>query len=280
LFRESVRSLLRHGLRDLYIFGTAGEGHAVDDAQFRSVVDAFMDEMTTAQAPPMVGVMNMSVPTVISRIEYGAERGCRVFQISLPYWSPVNDRELKSFFVETCGRFPEFSFLHYNVARSARMVQPAEYRALADGYPNLVATKYGGGDPELIAGLSEQVPELRHFFTELGFFYGSVLGECGLLASICSTNPKRAREYFDSAVRGDIVTSAALFSELAGMMGALRRAVGTGPHLDGAFDKILSRVADERFPLALLPPWEQSSEAAWLEYRQALRDRFPAWLHD
>ena len=35
LFERSIRNLVEAGLRDLYIFGTAGEGHTVTEAQFR-----------------------------------------------------------------------------------------------------------------------------------------------------------------------------------------------------------------------------------------------------
>ena len=38
LFRRTVRKLVAAGLIDLYVFGTAGEGHAVGEADFRRVV--------------------------------------------------------------------------------------------------------------------------------------------------------------------------------------------------------------------------------------------------
>ena len=43
-FRASIRTLVTAGMRDLYIFGTAGEGHAVTDEQFRQVTNVFVDE--------------------------------------------------------------------------------------------------------------------------------------------------------------------------------------------------------------------------------------------
>ena len=35
LFQRSIRNLVARGLRDLYVFGTAGEGHTVTEADFR-----------------------------------------------------------------------------------------------------------------------------------------------------------------------------------------------------------------------------------------------------
>ena len=226
----------------------------------------------------MVGVIALSTRTVIERIERVAAMGVREFQLSLPNWGALSDRELRRFFAETCGRFPELSFLHYNLRRAGRVLTPVEYAELAGRHPNLVATKYGGGDPETIAGLFEYAPMLRHFFTEPGFFVGAPLGPCGLLASIASTNPRRAQAYLDAARGSDWQTVVAFHRELAAMMTALRAAVGPEPHHDGAYDKILSGLADPGFPARLLAPYEPAPTEAFDRYRNVLAQRFPAWL--
>jgi dihydrodipicolinate synthase/N-acetylneuraminate lyase len=278
LFRETVRLLADRGFRDLYVFGTAGEGHAVSDHQFVRVVRAFVEEVTGWGGEPMVGVISLSLPTVCERIEAAAALGCRLFQISLPNWSALNDLEVDRFFDETCARYPEFLFMHYNLGRSGRILRGSDYARLSARHPNLVATKYGAGDPEIITGLLTESPQLRHFFTELGFFCGGVIGPCALLASVSATNPKEARRYFDAVVTGDYGAAAACFRELAIMLARLRRVVGSGPHLDGAYDKIIAKVVDRRFPLRLQPPWQESTLEACDEYNAFLRSVFPHWL--
>jgi dihydrodipicolinate synthase/N-acetylneuraminate lyase len=278
LFRSSIRDLLHRGFRDLYVFGTAGEGHNVSDSMFERIVDVFIGEVIAEGETPMVGVINLSLFTTLERIEYAAGRGCRVFQISLPNWGELNDHELFSFFREVCGRYPELQFLHYNLARAGRIVKPREYAILAEEHSNLVATKYGAGDPEMVNGLLEVAGSLRHFFTELGFFYGSAVGECGLLASISSTHAALARRYYEAAAQGDTDTLVALYRDLASMMTSVRAVVGPGPHLDGAYDKIFAKINDTRFPLRLLPPFEGSTEEAYQRYREILLARFPQWI--
>jgi dihydrodipicolinate synthase/N-acetylneuraminate lyase len=278
LFIDSIQQLLRRGFRDLYIFGTAGEGHNVSDRTFRRITEVFVAELRAENEAPMVGIINTSLPTMLERIEYAAGLGCTVYQFALANWGRLNDVELATLFREICGRFPQLNFIHYNIAKSGRLLLPREYAVLAGEHPNLVGTKYGAGDPEIVNGLLQSAGALRHFFTELGFYYGSAVGECGLLASIASTSPTAARQYYDAALKGDLDTLAALYRELGGMMTALREAVGPGPHLDAAYDKILSKVNDPRFPLTLLPPYEGSTETAYLAYRQALRTRYPRWI--
>ncbi|HET7716263.1 MAG TPA: dihydrodipicolinate synthase family protein, partial [Bauldia sp.] len=131
LFRRSIRNLVGRGLSDLYVFGTAGEGHAVSDADYRRVVEIFVDEMKSAGGTPMVGVIALSLHTVLDRIAFAASKGVRIFQISIPAWGPLNDGELRSYFTQVCGSFPELQFLHYNLMRTGRLVRPHEYAELA-----------------------------------------------------------------------------------------------------------------------------------------------------
>jgi dihydrodipicolinate synthase/N-acetylneuraminate lyase len=273
-----VRNLVSGGFADLYVFGTAGEGHAVGEADFRRVVEAFVEEMQIAGGRPMVGVINLSLATILDRIAFAAALGVPTFQFSLPSWGTLNDGELDRFFAEICGAFPDLAFLHYNLMRGGRLVRPQHYADLAAAYPNLVATKYGAGDPETVAGLLHSAPQLRHFFTELGFFLGAPLGECSLLASIAASSPARAWEYFRAGVEHDAQRFTDLYRDLAGMMGAIRRAAGGVGFTDGAYDKIIAKVTEPDFPLRLLPPYQGATEDGYQGYVAELARCFPRWL--
>lgn len=275
-FATSIDTLVGHGLRDLYVFGTAGEGYAVDERRFDAVVDVFADRCRAHGVPPMVGVISLSLPTVVDRIERCAERGVELFQLSLPSWGRLNDVELERFFDETCGRFPSCRFLHYNLPRAGRVVTPAEYARLAGRHPNLVATKNAGAGYATAIALLEQAPELRHFFTEPGYAYASLFGECGFLVSVMSLDPQLAHRYFRAGVERDVETLRTLAAEAAAVAAELERALG-GAHMDGAFDKCFSRALVPGFPLRLLPPYEGATDEAYERFAAAVRDRFPHW---
>ncbi len=279
LFQRSIRGLVHAGLRDLYIFGTAGEGHSVTEEQFREVTRLFVETMGEVDgAPPMVGVINLSLPTALNRIEFAAGLGVNTFQFSLPSWGPINDREVHRVFREYCDGFPDRQFLHYNLARTGRLVRPEEYVELAERHANLIGVKYGLGDPETVAGLLRLAPQVTPFFTELGFYLGAPLGPCGLLASISSSNPKRAMEYFRAGVDGDFNRLTELYRELAGVMGAVRRAAGGMGLNDGAYDKLVAKLAEPDFPLELLPPYQGSSDEGYRQYLGELSAHYPGWL--
>lgn len=280
IFRQQVRLILAHGTHHIYIFGTAGEGHAVSERHFDSVVDAFADEMRQAGAEPMVGLISPSLPQIQERIARLRDRGITLFQISLPSWATLDDRELFTFFAGTCGRFPDCRFLHYNLLRAGRLVTPAEYGRLAAEYGNLVATKNSTSDMGRVAGLLEAAPQLQHFLTETGFSLGSLLGECGLLVSVASINWKRAHELFAAGLSHDLDRLRSLMADTRKITAALLGAVEGFAHVDGAFDKIFCRLHDPSFPLRLLPPYAAASDEQFNRFRDILAREFPVWLTD
>lgn len=278
LFRRTVADLVRGGLPDLYVFGTAGEGYAMTDAMFRRVTTVFAESMQDAGgSPPMVGLVSMSLATMIERLEYCLGLGATTFQFALPNWAATSDAEMRQVFAALCGRYPEAKFLHYNLMRSGRLVRPLDYAELAERHPNLVATKYGGGDPFMISGLMRHAPQLQHFLTEQGYYIGAPLGECALLTSISSSNPRRAREYLDAGARGESVQFAQLYRELCGVLHALLDATGTS-FIDGAYDKAILKLTLPEFPLRLLPPYDTTTEDMFARYRDAVSTDYPEWL--
>ena len=277
LFRDEIRALLAAEYRHLYVFGTAGEGYAVDDAQFQHVARVFGDEMRTGHAEPMIGVISLSLETMLSRIAWAHdELGVRLFQISLPSWGALEDSEVRVFFDTVLGRFEDCQFLHYNLLRTKRLVTAAEYAAIAADHPNLVATKNSTDSMQRVRDLLTTASELRHFVNERAFAYGSLFAECGLLISLATINLAMGRAYFDAGQRRDVERLLGLEGELHQIAGQFHACVGSG-FIDGAYDKVLWRLHDPRFPLRLLPPYAGAAESAASDFLAYLRERYPHW---
>jgi len=269
-FCAEVRAIASGLTKHIYIFGTAGEGYAVTDAQFDRIAASFLTCAQGCGARPMLGVISLSLGTVIERIERGRAMGFREFQISLPSWGALNDRELDRFFAETCGRFSDCSFLHYNLARSRRLLGGSEYRRLAAAHPNLVAVKASLSDPAQVRDLVESVPRITFYLTEFGYVEARRIGPCGLLISLASVHPGRAREF----VRGDDALRTACVDDFRVMVAALQQAAKGSFHIDGGFDKMLFRVNHPEFPLRMLPPYQGPSEEQFQQFKAALPDRW------
>jgi dihydrodipicolinate synthase/N-acetylneuraminate lyase len=265
LFQQTVAEQAAGLTPNLYVFGTAGEGHAVTDTQFRAVVDAFRAALP-AGTSPMVGVISLSLGTTIERIAWAREVGVRDFQLSLPAWGALTDREVDSFFAETCGRFRDCRFLHYNLARVKRVLNGDDYARLAATHPNLISIKMGGQDVAAMEAILTKAPALQCFFTEFGYAELRDRFECGLLVSISSVHWEKSRRFF--AARGEEL--ARMRDELRGIHRSLIAAVGNEAHMDGAYDKLYVKLHAPDFPLRLLPPYASTSEETFRRFRDAL----------
>lgn len=278
VFRREVRMVLKQ-FNHLYIFGTAGEGYAVDTPRFQQIVRIFYEETRGDDVHPMVGVIALSTANVVERIAVAYETGFRVFQISLPAWGALNDWEVMTFFRDVCGAFPGAQFLHYNLPRSKRILNGADYRKLIDAVPNLVATKNTGGGLERAADLMTHAPELQHFFGEQNFPHGCLYGECSLLSSFGPMTPHKAKALFEAGRRGDRAVMFDLQKEFHEMVhGALGPLLAEG-RIDGAYDKLLVRLGGlEEMPLRLLSPYQGFSEEQYQACKRVMQERFVEWL--
>jgi dihydrodipicolinate synthase/N-acetylneuraminate lyase len=279
LFREEVRLVLAAGFRDVYVFGTGGEGYAVDTRRLRQVVACFAEETARDEVSAMVGVIGLSTAVVIERLTIAYEAGFRTFQISLPAWGALSDGELDRYFGDVCGAFPDARFLHYNLPRARRVLGGRDYARLLAAVPNLVATKTTGGGLDAAEDLMTHAPELQNFMGEANFPHGSYYGECSLLASYAELSASKTWRLFEAGRDRNQAALYELQHEFQRMSTGLWEQVSAGPHMDGAYDKLLVKLGLlPEFPLRLLSPYLGFGEADYQAARRFLLESHPDWL--
>ena len=279
VFRKEVQITLQRGFKHLYIFGTAGEGHAVDTARFQIIVEIFREETQGKSVRPMVGVIGLSTANIVERLGFAYDMGFRTFQISLPSWGVLSDLELMVFFKDVCTTFPDADFLHYNLPRSRRILNGEHYRRLIDAVPNLVATKTTSGGLEGAADLMKHSSELQHFFGERNFPHGAMYGECSLLASWAPASPHKTRELFDAGRRQELDRLFTLQAAFHKMTSDVLGPVRDGEHIDGAYDKMLVRLGGlGEMPLRLLSPYQGFTEEQYQQCKAVLYEQYPNWV--
>jgi dihydrodipicolinate synthase/N-acetylneuraminate lyase len=277
VFRRAIRHALSAGFRHLYVFGTAGEGYAVDSARFRHVVDVLRDETAGTDAEPMVGVIGLSSANVIERLRVAHDLGIRAFQISLPAWSPLDDAEVVAYFETVCGAFPDSRFMHYNTARVGRLVGGTLYREVANRVPNLVATKTMTGDLSAIAGVVRDAPELMHFLTEQSIAYGSLFGQVALLGTFGALAPDQSWALLRAVQEGRHIEAAGIGGWFERLNHVIFDDLMVDRRVDGAYDKTIEKLAPPMadFPLRMLSPYRTVSNAEFEAARGRLREGFP-----
>lgn len=278
VFRQEIRHVLAAGFRHVYTFGTAGEGYAVDLARFRRVVEIFREETRGEGVHAQIGVIALSTAQFHERLGIAYEAGFREFQISLPSWGALNDREMMRFFVDVCSAWPDARFLHYNLARTKRVLTGPEYRRIADAAPNLVATKNTGTTVHGTMDLLKHAPDLQHFFGEAMFPTGCLHAECSLLASFAPLFPRQTHRLFEY---GRARQWDQLFSYQAEYLRVVEDIIAPMRRqnlIDGAYDKALVRLGGVPMPLRLLSPYESFSEETFEECRAILHSKYADWL--
>ncbi len=275
-FRAQAAAALAAGYRHIYIFGTAGEGYAVDTRRFRAVAELFRDVTSGPGIHAMVGVIGLSTATVVERVAIAYGQGFRAFQISLPRWDVLRDPEVATFFRGVCGTFPDSIFMHYNTGRVGRILGANHYRRFIGDVPNLVATKTMTSDAVLVSRLVAEVPELQHFLTEPMLAHGSLHGECSLLATFGLLAPQRSWEMFHAAHEGRTADAVQLGDWFRRLSDEVFAPAMVDMRIDGTYDKAIVRLGPiPDFPLRMLSPYRSLSETEVETCRAILRERFP-----
>lgn len=273
VFERHVQAAIEDGYRCLYIFGTAGEGYAVSETCFRQVVSEFAKLSLGGGRDPQVGIIGLSMQTMIERIEWCVDQGIEMFQISLPSWGALDDKELMVFFETVCGTFPNCRFLHYNLPRTKRVLTGADYRRIGSIVPNLVATKNSSTDYARTADLLRESPELQHFLLEGNYAMGCTVGKCSLLCSYGGLLPKLTWRFFKSGMNGDV---ADLFrvTDIFHRLGQRLFSHCERAMIDGAYDKTFAWLRDPAFPPRLLPPYIGMSDSELARCREVFEAEF------
>jgi dihydrodipicolinate synthase/N-acetylneuraminate lyase len=254
VFEQHIRGAIDGGYKSIYLMGTAGEGYALTDKQFKEVVGVFARLTVKPGLDPQIGVISLSMGQVIERIAWCHEQGIRMFQISLPAWGALDEMERMLFFKTVCGAFPDCRFLHYNLPRTKYILTGPDYRRILDEVPNLVATKNSTSDYARVADLMQHAGELQHFFLEGGFAFGCLLGECSLLCSYADLFPKTVWEFFEAGQKRDLETLFRIHVFLNATDKVLFGHCGRDM-IDGAFDKTFAWLKNPQFSNRLLPPY-------------------------
>lgn len=279
LFRREVRAVLSHGFRDVYVFGTGGEGYAVDTERFRQIVTVFREETLGPDVRALVGVIGLSTPIILERLRIAHIAGFRAFQISLPSWGALNDDEVLRFFTDVCGAFPDSLFLNYNLPRTKRLLRGSDYARIIPQVPNLVATKTTSGGLPTGEDLVLNAGELQHFMGEDNFPHGAMFGECSLLSSYGELTPVRTWQLFEAARTREVAPLFELQTDFQRLGTELWAQVRPGPHMDGAYDKMLVKLGMlPEFPLRLLSPYQGFGDEDYQACRRLLDTRYAAWL--
>ncbi|MDD4850539.1 MAG: dihydrodipicolinate synthase family protein [Gemmiger sp.] len=278
LFKKSTRLLVDNGLKYIYTFGTAGEGFAMDDALFTQITQLHYDTLKDTDATPITGVISLSLPEIIHRIELAYAIGIRDFQISFPSWGALTDAEVDIFFHKVCDPFPDCRFMHYNNGgRSKKLLKAKDYVRLAPQIPNLVAVKFMNDSVEDVINVVRADTPIQFVLSEYGYGYGCMFGECSMLFSSIATHLPTAWALYNAGLTKDMDAIVRLEKEVALSQEVLFETCKT-PVINAAYDKLYVKSFLPEFPMRLYPPYQTFNDGQVNAYMRLMHEKLPQWF--
>jgi dihydrodipicolinate synthase/N-acetylneuraminate lyase len=247
-YRTNTEAMCRAGVHGIYTTGSTGEFYALDEDEFRRMVDIQVEICGRFQMPLQIGCIADCTRKTLRLLEYVAGKPLvGGAQVAIPYWMELNDRELLQFFKDLYRACPDLPLIHYNIPRAKRFLTGPDYRRVLEVSPTLIGVKFtfAGSHFGQLQDALMLTPQLSYFVAENLMISAMQLGARGCCSSLICTNPTFMLTMYEHAVQGRWTealrmqqTASRFFAEAAAFIES--RGEGT---IDPVFDKGLSVAA-------------------------------------
>lgn len=193
---EELAVLTSSPVDGIYSFGTAGEFHAVSDAEHDEVSRHVAEACHRAGKRFQLGASHMSGDISIGRIRRSLVLEPSGYQVILPDWCTLADDEVVRAvegFASAAGSLP---LTLYNPPTAKTRLDPPMLGRLAVLFPQLIGIKVAGGDATWFAAMAEHAPELAIFVPGHRLASGIRLGAAGSYSNIACLSPSGAARWY------------------------------------------------------------------------------------
>lgn len=283
-YAENVRRIIRSGAHGLYTTGSTGEFYALDEDEFRRMVDIQVELCGVANFPLQIGCCSDATRKTLRLLEYVAGKSAvGAAQVVIPYWMELSDREVIQFFKDVASACPELPLVHYNIPRAKRFLQGPDYQRIVDVCPRLIGVKFCfagqhfGGLQDAIA----RTPGISYFVGEPLLASAMQLGVRGSYSSLIMTNPRFMLDLFAAAERGDWQRAIEMQRRAAAFSREIEQFVTNRgqPGSDPAFDKGMAVASGFlQGSTRLRAPYLGWSDDFVASVGQWMRERFPEFV--
>ncbi|CAN5612864.1 dihydrodipicolinate synthase family protein [soil metagenome] len=275
IVRELVRRYAASGLDGAYTTGTDGEMHVLEFEELSTLVTAFAAEAEQNDLSVQIGCAWLHTDGVIRRGQLAGEHGVNRIQVAFPSWIPLADDEIVRFYGAIQDALPETELIHYNIARSGRMLMGKDYHRILAVAPRLAGSKHTGGDTGALIDIIGATPGLAHFVVDNHIIAGALFGSPGFYSFIANISPRFALEMMAACDGGDWATAAQLGVTCHRFF---CRWLAMCPEINSsaALAKVATRAGVfPEMPLAIRGPYMSGTERHVAELRELIKTEFP-----
>ncbi|SEF10818.1 dihydrodipicolinate synthase family protein [Jiangella alba] len=191
-----VDALIASGVDGVYAHGTAGEFHAIDEAEFDHVNDVLATLCEAAGLPFQLGASHPATPVMMGRIRRAAALEPGAVQVILPDWVPLNDDEVVRFLAGAAEAAGPVPLVLYNPPHAKTPVGPELLARAAAATPSLIGVKMAGGDDGWYAAMAELAGDLSVFVPGHLLATGLARGAHGSYSNVAAMSPRGAVAWY------------------------------------------------------------------------------------
>jgi dihydrodipicolinate synthase/N-acetylneuraminate lyase len=283
-YRTNSTTLCRAGVHGVYTTGSTGEFYALDEDEFRRMVDIEAEVCGEHGMPLQIGCCADSTREVLRLLEYAASKQqVGAAQVTLPYWMELTDREMVQFFRDLYRACPDLPLVHYNIPRAKRFLNGPDYLRILEVAPTLIGAKYtyAGSNFGALQDTIRVTPMLSYFVGENLMVSAMLLGARGCCSSLTSANPEFVLTMYARAAEGR-------WTEAMPMQQLVARFYADAvPFIESRGEGVMDPVFDKGMAVAsggavgsqrTRAPYIGWSDETVLAYRSWLRQHYPQFL--
>ena len=143
-----------------------------------------------------MGVTWCNTRGTIDRIKASCDAGVPNVHVAFPFFQPLAKTDVERFFEDLASAVPQARWIHYAHPRAGPVLTAADYRRLAERYPEqFIGTKLGWADQNQLAEILLGAPGLSHFVVDPILLPGMMLSARGCFSYWVNTLPRWQGRY-------------------------------------------------------------------------------------
>lgn len=267
--------LVTSPLHGVYAHGTAGEFHTLSELEFDRVSELVAEHATHAGKPFQLGASHPSAQLTVRRIERTKALEPGAFQVILPDWLRLSDRECTRFLSRIADIAAPVPLVLYNPPHAKTAVWPDQIERLLDAVPTLIGIKVAGGNDDWYDSMANVLGRCAVFVPGHRLATGVTRGARGSYSNIAALSPAGAARWYATIARdpGLAIDIERRIGELFDLHIAPLQNAGIS---DPALDKFLATVGGwTDVGLRIRWPYDAAPAAAVEPARAAARHLLP-----
>ena len=156
---QSVEAMIEAGVNGLYTNGTAGELHTQSEEEFFEINALVAQICRQAGVPLQIGASHPFAQATLQRIRATRSLEPQAYQIILPDWVAVSEKEAVAFLQRVALEAEGASLVLYNPPHAKRVFDPAALGRIRSEVPQLVGVKLMDGPASWYGAMRHHLPD-------------------------------------------------------------------------------------------------------------------------